>query len=112
MDVRDKTLSTLVDRLDEMAFTLTEAVNGIHQQGFNRYGQQGVDFFKRLGSKDRAAEFIDLSEMVKDNSNGHPYWQWCASVSTDACANSSAPVNSTFCQDTDASCSSACTGGC
>jgi hypothetical protein len=23
--------------------------------------------------------------LVTDNTNGHPYWQWCASISTDAC---------------------------
>jgi flagellar hook-associated protein 1 FlgK len=69
MEVRDQTLSTLIDRLDEMAFSLSEAVNGIHSQGFNRYGGQGVAFFKPLEDKTRAAEFLDLSDQIKENSN-------------------------------------------
>src|SRR5262249_22042961 len=69
MDVRDKTLSTLMDRLDEMAFTLGTSVNEVHGKGFNRYGQQGVDFFKPLEQKERAAEFLELSDAVKENTN-------------------------------------------
>jgi flagellar hook-associated protein 1 len=69
MEVRDRTLSTLIDRLDDMAFTLADAVNSVHSQGFNRYGQQGVQFFKQLGAKERAAEFLDLSDAIKTSTN-------------------------------------------
>jgi flagellar hook-associated protein 1 FlgK len=69
MEVRDQTLSTLIDRLDEMAFTITNAVNDIHEQGFNRYGQQGIAFFRNLDDKTRAAEYIGLSDEVLSNSN-------------------------------------------
>ena len=66
-------------------------------------------FFTADGS---AGKVVIYDSLVKDNANGHPYWQWCASISTDACANSPEPVSSSFCQDTDASCSAACSGGC
>jgi hypothetical protein len=79
----------------------------VRENGANEFG--AAVFFTANGS---AAHLVIYDTVVKDNSNGHPYWQWCASVSTDACANSPAPVISTFCQDTDASCSSACTAGC
>jgi flagellar hook-associated protein 1 FlgK len=69
LDVRDHTLSTLMDRLDDMAFTMSEAVNDVHSQGFNRYGQQGIAFFKPLEQKERAAEFLDLSDAIKENVN-------------------------------------------
>jgi flagellar hook-associated protein 1 FlgK len=69
MEVRDQTLSTLMDKLDTLAYSLTTAVNEIHQQGFTRYGQQGVQFFKQLDDKTRASEFIALSDDVLANSN-------------------------------------------
>lgn len=69
LETRDKLLSTIVDRLDQLAFGLSESVNMVHRQGFNRYGQQGADFFKPLESADRASERIDLSDEVKTNVN-------------------------------------------
>ena len=69
LDVRDNTLSSITDRLDELAFSVSEAVNTIHEQGFNRNGTQGVAFFKQLGQKDRASEFIGLSDAVKLDAN-------------------------------------------
>ncbi|MEK6580460.1 MAG: flagellar hook-associated protein FlgK [Bdellovibrionota bacterium] len=69
LEVRDKTLSTILDRLDELAYTLTDTVNEIHTQGFTRNGFQNVDFFKKQNSTFRAAEFLDLSDAVKDNVN-------------------------------------------
>ena len=65
IEVRDQTLSTVLDRLDELAFNLTESVNDIHTQGFTRNGDQGVHYFKPIEDKARAAEFIDLSDAVK-----------------------------------------------
>jgi len=69
LETRDKLLSTVQDRLDQLAFGLTTAVNSIHSQGVNRYGQVGSNFFRPLESSFRAAEFIDLSDEVKDNVN-------------------------------------------
>lgn len=69
LEVRDKTLSTIVERLDELAYTLSNAVNEVHTQGYTISGQTGVDFFNRLESKDRAAEFITLSDEVLSNVN-------------------------------------------
>jgi flagellar hook-associated protein 1 FlgK len=69
LEARDQTLSTVLERLDEMAFALTNAVNDVHQQGFTKHGAQGVDFFKHLDRPDRAAEFIDLSGAIRANVN-------------------------------------------
>jgi hypothetical protein len=77
----------------------------IRENGANEHG--AAVFFTANGSE---AHLVIYDTLVKDNSNGHPYWQWCASISTDACANSPDPVGSTFCQDTSSSCSSDCTG--
>ena len=69
LETRDKLLSTIVDRLDHLAFGVSQAVNQIHSQGFNRYGQQGANFFKPLDEVARASERIDLSDEVKENVN-------------------------------------------
>jgi flagellar hook-associated protein 1 FlgK len=62
-------LSTVVDRLDQLAFGLTTSVNAIHSQGTNRYGETGANFFKPISGSFRAAELIDLSDEVKSNVN-------------------------------------------
>ena len=69
LEARDKTLSVVLDRIDELAFTLAQSVNEVHRQGFTRHNAQGVDFFKVPVAKERAAEFIDLSDAVKANVN-------------------------------------------
>lgn len=69
VEVRDGTLSTIQARLDDLAFTMSEMVNDIHEQGFTRLGGVGVSFFKRLEGQDRAAEFLQLSDDVKANVN-------------------------------------------
>ena len=69
LEVRDQILSQVRDRLDDLAYTLTSAVNEIHEQGFTRNGMQGVAFFKQLGDRGRAAELFELSDAVKANVN-------------------------------------------
>jgi flagellar hook-associated protein 1 FlgK len=69
IEVRDKTLSAVLSRLDDLAATLSESVNAIHTQGFTRNGEQGVAFFKPLTGKDRASEFIELSDAIHENIN-------------------------------------------
>jgi flagellar hook-associated protein 1 FlgK len=67
LQTRDQTLSTVLDRLDELAFNLTSSVNEIHTQGFSREGLQGIHFFKPSEGKFRASEFISLSDHVKES---------------------------------------------
>lgn len=69
LEVRDKTLSEIQDKLDDLAYNLTNAVNQVHEQGFTRDGATGVSFFKRLATKERAAEYLDLSDDIKFNIN-------------------------------------------
>lgn len=77
----------------------------IRENSANEHG--AAVFFTANGSD---AHLVIHDTVVKNNSNGHPYWQWCASISTDACESSPDPVGSTFCQATEASCSPECTG--
>jgi flagellar hook-associated protein 1 FlgK len=69
VEVRDQTLSTIQKRLDEMAVMLTDSVNAIHQEGYTRNGVRGVNFFKPIGVKTGASEFMSLSDEVASDSN-------------------------------------------
>jgi flagellar hook-associated protein 1 FlgK len=65
VEVRDQLLGSVLDRLDEMAYALSSAVNDVHRMGFTRNGIQGIDFFHPMESKERAAEFINLSSAIQ-----------------------------------------------
>lgn len=69
LEVRDQTLSTVLDRLDDLAYSVSQAVNAVHEQGFNASGEQGTAFFRHLGTKERASEYIDLSNEIKADSS-------------------------------------------
>lgn len=69
LEARDQTLSTVLERLDELALGLSQAVNDVHAEGFTRNGVKGVAFFKPIDAKHRAAEFIDLSDEVHSSVN-------------------------------------------
>ena len=69
LEVRDGLIGNLIGKLDELAYNITSAVNAIHEQGFNRYGTQGASFFKQPVQVDRAAEFMELSDQVKSDTN-------------------------------------------
>lgn len=69
LETRDKTISAILNRLDEMAHNLTDAVNEVHTQGFTANGARGVQFFKPLEKQERAAEFISLSDDVQASIN-------------------------------------------
>ena len=69
LEVRDQTLSSILNRLDELASTITESVNAIHREGVTRYGTKGVDFFKSLPGKERASQNIALSDAIANDVN-------------------------------------------
>lgn len=70
LEVRDGTLSTVLDRLDELAVAMTNSVNAIHREGVNRYGVKGTEFFKPLEhGKDRASQYMQLSDAVAGDVN-------------------------------------------
>lgn len=68
LEIRDQTLSSIGDRLDDLAYTLADTVNSIHKEGFSRDGVQGLMFFKPIAGKEGAAEMFDLSDSIKASS--------------------------------------------
>lgn len=67
VEARDKTIGTVTQRLDDIAYELSRAVNEIHSQGFTRDGATQVEFFKLPVSREGAAEQLDLSDAIKDS---------------------------------------------
>ena len=69
IELRDKTVTNIVERLDDMAFSMVNAVNDVHSQGATMGGATGVNFFNPLESKENASENIGLSEEVTADVN-------------------------------------------
>ncbi len=83
-EIRENELADLKDHVDTIAYELANMVNAIHTKGFTNKqipilpnGQpdllnapknaSGVNFFKMPISKHRAAEYIDLSDAIKED---------------------------------------------
>lgn len=64
IETRDKSVSMVMDRLDELAFSVASAVNEIHERGFTADGRTGVSYFKPVASQTGAAQMLALSEDV------------------------------------------------
>lgn len=64
LETRDQTIMGLQNKLDKLAFGVQENVNRIHKEGYNRYNQKGVEFFKPLASEEDAAKKIKISEKI------------------------------------------------
>lgn len=67
IEARDKHIGSLLERLDELAYSVTQSVNEIHKQGVTRDGGIGVDFFKPVDQVARAAEMVGLSSAIQDS---------------------------------------------
>jgi flagellar hook-associated protein 1 FlgK len=64
LEVRDKSISTILSRLDEMAFQISSSVNEVHKQGYAQSGAKDILFFKPMVQQERAAEFLSLSDEI------------------------------------------------
>lgn len=45
LDVRDNTITDLLDNVDKMAYSIATTVNEVHSRGFDAYNRQGNNFF-------------------------------------------------------------------
>lgn len=66
---RDRHAQNLLDRLDEMAFELVNAVNIQHANGFGLNGSTGLDFFAPLASASGASRMIEIDPLITADSN-------------------------------------------
>lgn len=68
LNEREKGISALQDKLDQLAYTLTASVNSLHQTGYGTDGVNGRNFFAPLTTVAGAAKSFGLS----GDMDGHP----------------------------------------
>lgn len=69
LQTRDKTIEEFKDNVDTLAFTFSNEVNKIHQQGIDLVGRPGQAFFSELKDIKGAASRMTLSESLRGDVN-------------------------------------------
>ena len=69
IQVRDKTLTELTNRLDQLAYSISNAVNQIHEKGVSRKNETGIKFFKEIQDVKGAAGAFQLSDTIRADAN-------------------------------------------
>lgn len=64
LNVRDHVINGLLDKMDNLAFSLATEVNSAHIQGFDRYNKTGATFFQQPTKIEGASQNLKLSESV------------------------------------------------
>ncbi|MCB0348185.1 MAG: flagellar hook-associated protein FlgK, partial [Bdellovibrionales bacterium] len=65
IEIRDKVIEGLLDKNDELAFTIANEVNKVHIEGVDRYSKPGVLFFDILTNQKDASAQIRLNDSVE-----------------------------------------------
>lgn len=64
IEARDQSVSMVLERLDKLAFSVSNAVNDVHKKGFTVDGKTNIGFFKPVDTVSGAAEMLNLSDEV------------------------------------------------
>jgi flagellar hook-associated protein 1 FlgK len=64
LDMRDNRIQGIIERLDQIALTLVNAMNNQHALGFDLSGAAGGDFFSPIGSLTGAAAVVRVNPAV------------------------------------------------
>lgn len=67
VEIRDKTISQVLDKLDGLASQMIDSVNSVHASGFDRTGETGILFFKPISKQMGAAQNIALTDEISRN---------------------------------------------
>jgi len=67
LETRDKSISQVLDRLDELAFNVASSVNELHEKGFTADGKTGISYFSPLDGPEGAAQKLALSQEVHES---------------------------------------------
>ncbi len=67
IDLRDKGMTTLIDRLDQLAFDLSTQFNTVHQLGYGLDGVAGRNFFQPVATPGGAAAAFSLATGIEMN---------------------------------------------
>lgn len=66
LEVRDHVINRLLDKIDNLAYTIAEKVNLAHRQGYDRYNNTNMDFFE-LGDVQECSRTLKVREDIKDD---------------------------------------------
>lgn len=64
LNVRDGEVRGFKDKIDSMAFGLAQAVNEVHEQGYNAFNTPGTLFFEPMSSSKDAADNFRINAQV------------------------------------------------
>jgi len=64
LDVRDNVVNRLLDRMDNMAYTLATEVNKAHTQGYDRYNKKGQVFFESPMGIKNASKNLRVNKVI------------------------------------------------
>jgi flagellar hook-associated protein 1 FlgK len=64
LQLRDQVVPGYLNQLDQLAFQVTQQVNGIHSGGYTLDGNTGINFFTPLSSASGAASAIEVSSDI------------------------------------------------
>lgn len=69
LEIRDKFITDLKDKVDTIAYTIAQEVNEVHRQGFDLDGQPGINFFDVPPTTKDAALEIALNDAINQDVN-------------------------------------------
>jgi len=67
LEVRDKTINELHKNMDHIAYTVAEAVNAIHEAGYDQYDTTGRKFFDPLNQEFEASAYIKINDEISED---------------------------------------------
>ena len=67
LEVRDKVIENLKDKINDLAYNVATEVNNAHREGYDRTGQPGGDFFQLSTDYDSSAVDLKLNENIVDD---------------------------------------------
>lgn len=63
IEVRDKVINQVLDKVDRLAYTMAESINEVHQMGYDQKSRPAGHFFKMGAERDFSAQ-IDLADPI------------------------------------------------
>jgi flagellar hook-associated protein 1 FlgK len=67
LKVRDDVIPEVVEKIDHLAFNLSNSINSIHSKAYNRNGTNGVNFFQASSGLHGAAAGFSVSSEVQND---------------------------------------------
>ncbi len=64
LQVRDETVAGLKEKIDTLAYTLSNEINSVHQEGYDRYNRKGLAFFNTAGDVKGAAAKLSVNKAI------------------------------------------------